>query len=119
MQPGDNQLCRHEKQNYRGDVEEFAQVDAYAALYKHYSEDYGQGHAQQGTQEAHEFGGIERHASENGYGFNAFPENHEKDEGEQAPLRTGAGQGFDFGFNLAFQPARRAHHENDHADDEN
>src|ERR1043166_2626868 len=45
---------------------------------------------------------------------------HEEDESEQPPFRPAVRcQGADFAFNLALQLAGGAHHENDHADNEN
>ncbi len=119
MQPGDDQLGRNKEQDDCGDAEELSQVNAHAALDEHDTEDNGQRHPHERAKETHEFGGIKTYTGEDDDRLYAFAKDHEEDKGKQAPFGTAVGcQRPDFGFDLAFELAGRAHHENDHGDHE-
>ena len=60
MQPGDDQLGGNEKQDNRGDAEEFLQIDPYAALDEHYAKQNGRGYAQQRADKIQQLACVER-----------------------------------------------------------
>src|SRR5205807_1138503 len=85
------------------------------ALYEHHAKDHRQRHSQQGTDKAHQLGGVQRDSGEDQLRLHAFAENHQEHKGKHAPLRASAGQGTDPGFDFSFEFSSGAHHEDDHA----
>src|SRR6185312_5566116 len=88
MQAADNQLEDHEVKNDRGHAEETLQVDPDAAADEHYAEDHGGRDAEQGPGKAHQLGGVQGDAGEDQHGLNAFTQDHQEDEAEEAELRA-------------------------------
>src|SRR5882762_7643624 len=118
MQARDYQLGRHQEQDRRGHAEEFLQVDAHAALDEHDAEGNGSDHSQQGSEEAHQFGRVERDGGKDQDGFDALAQHHQENEDEQAEPGVVSRQQADFSLDFSLELAARLHHEDDHGDDE-
>src|SRR5208337_3766435 len=106
------------KKNRGGDLEEFLQINLDAALDEHHAEQDGNGHAQDGADEAHQLVRVQGYSGENQNGFDALAQDHEEDEEEETDPRVATGEQADLRFNLALERAAGLHHEDDHGDDE-
>ena len=114
----DDQLCRDQEHDCGGDAEEFLQVDAHTAFDEHHAESNRGDEAEQGSQKAHQFGGVQADAGQDEHRLCAFTEDHQEDEDEEAEPGIVARQQADLTFDLALHLAAGLHHEDDHGDDE-
>src|SRR5205085_11217121 len=118
MQAGNDQLQSYEEQDRSGHAKKLLQVNTDTALHEHHAEQHGGNDAQKRSQKAEQFSGIERDRAQDQDRFDPLAENHQKDKKEKAYSGVFSGQRAYLAFDLAFQLAPGAHHENDHADHE-
>src|ERR1019366_8354380 len=118
VQAADHELRGHQEKDGSGDAEEFLQVDLDAALDEHYAEENGDADAEDGADEAHQFGRVKGDGGKDKNGFHALAQDHQEDEEEEADPGVFTREEADFAFNLALKLAAGLHHENDHGDDE-
>ena len=84
VQAADEELEGDEVEDHRGDLEEALQVDLDAAADEEDAEDDGDGDAEQGAGEAEDLGGVQRDGREDQDGLDAFTQDEEEDEKEEA-----------------------------------
>ena len=109
VQAGDGELKDDHHQDHRGHRKNWLQVDANGAAHEADAEEHGEADAEDGAEGFEDAGCIEPHnAVEQEDRLDAFAEDHEEDEGENAPAAPAAGGILlQTSFNFAFHVRRR------------
>src|ERR1700722_16574756 len=115
MQAGDGELGDYDHQDDGGHAEKLLEIHANGAAHEADAEDYGQADSEHGAEYFEDAGGVQTEGGEEQNCLDAFAENHQKYEEENAPAGTGAGGALlQTSFNFGFDVLAVAVHPDDH-----